>query len=76
MLRTQGDSLKIPTQGDSTRKIPVSDLKNYLQDWFTDAKIKGHTVQSNLSREDRIGKFFWFLTPSMTIPLARLSLPR
>jgi site-specific recombinase XerD len=48
-------------QGDSTRKVPVSDLHQYLQDWFTDARIKGHTLQSTKSRKARIGKFFWFL---------------
>src|SRR5688572_1641304 len=61
MLRRQGDSLRIPTQGDSTRKIAVGELQNHLQDWFTDARIKGHTLQSTKSREARIGKFFWFL---------------
>ena len=61
MLQRQGDSLRIPTQGDSARKIAVSELEQYLQDWFTDARIKGHTLQSTQSREARIGKFFWFL---------------
>ena len=61
MLRRQGDSLRVPAPGDSTQKVLVDDLKHHLQDWYTDAKIKGHTVQSTQSRQARIGKFFWFL---------------
>lgn len=58
MKITAGDSFKT---GKSDGKIALTDLRDYIKDWFLDAKIKGHTAQSIQSRQARINKFLWFL---------------
>lgn len=60
MFHKAGDSANTVCS-DSKRKIATSDLKVFLKDWDREAKIKGHTSQSNKSRSLRIGKLFWFL---------------
>lgn len=53
MRQTAGDSLH--------SKIPVQDLREYLEDWNFESRLRQHTAQSFRSRQARISKFFWFL---------------
>jgi integrase/recombinase XerC/integrase/recombinase XerD len=60
MRRTAGESPNSKI-GQSDAQITVSELREYVKDWFIDATINGHTAQSIKSRRARIEKFFWFL---------------